>query len=729
MDHTALAALAAPDQDSPASALAAPLHELLHVHDNGHDGDAYLFDLDDTVPLSFVLSPPARTNVGTVHRAADAALTAARNADNSSSTAPAAAGQHECLSGPSRTSDQSTTANAAADDDDCSDDSDHEFGSFSAAWWGQALEQTDRLLATHALQQEMTLPAAAARCGDDQEGDEDDDADDFDGSIATDEWWQLALTQTDRLLAALPISSSSTATSALEPEMQLGGDISIPAQDSPPGQDAGQGAGSAQDGAAPVDPSPDATIPSKDQPPIEDASAWFIAATERGELPALHRHPYPLFSSQTIEFLQPQPKRKLGRRTSDPAADTRARSRSRSRSRARPRAVSTTTASVQRLPIVSVTDISEMEWCELQWFYRRLLGRDEAVLAMFGCARDEEQERTRARGHQIHEKLETELHTKVKVRAKTREDYLALKFLATTFGLHELLKRGQTREVRLHQLVTHEATGTRVVLSGIVDQIDRTETDVGETTYVVSDHKTRRKPSLPPRAQRATARVQLSVYRVMFVATLCRDSATDGLALLAALGADPDRPLYSDIQEHIRDSTYLFDLAGGFQHRNDVPTSSPTGSQPPLPVATLRDILVWRDRLIDLVAGPPVSTTMRVTYLYQLDASLIGTVSCGFPGADATRLWIQSFLALATGVRCARGVHDLGDVLLKCGVCEYAPACPWRADRASELAEAGIARAAAAREETAVARAAGSEVAAAPVVDDAVRVGKRPRML
>ncbi|KNE57971.1 hypothetical protein AMAG_04802 [Allomyces macrogynus ATCC 38327] len=715
MDRTVLAALAAPDQDSPASVLAAPLDELLHIRDDGRDDCAYLFDLNGEAPPAFAMSPPARTSFDTSLPAADPALTATPNPNDSSPAVLAGAGQLECMRG------QSTMATATSKhDDDCSDDSD-EFGSFPAEWWDQALEQTDRLLATHAHQE---MPAAVARGGEGQDVDEHKDADEFDGSIDTDEWWQLALTQTDRLLSALPTSDSSAATSALGPEMHLIDDSSIPAQDSPPGQ----GAGSAQDEAVLADPCPD--LPSKDPTPlIEDPSSWLIAATERGELPALHRRPYPLFSSRTMEFLQPQPKRKSHRRTSDPAADARTQSRSRSRSRARPRAVSITTAPVQRLPVVSVTDISEMEWCELQWFYRRLVGRDEAVLAMFGCARDVEQERTRERGHQIHEKLETELHPKIKVRAKTREDYLALKFLATTFGLHELLTCGQTRELRLHQLVTHEATGTRVVLSGIVDQIDRTETDTGQTNYVVSDHKTRRMPSLPPRAQRATARVQLSVYRVMLVATLCRDSLTDGLALLAALGADPDRPLYSDIQDHILNSTYLFDFAGGFQHRTDILNSSPASSQPPPPVATLRDILIWRDRLIDLVAGPPVSTTMRVTYLYQGDASLIGSVDCAFPGADATRLWIQSFLALATGVRCARGVHDLGDVSLKCGVCEYAPACPWRADRASELAEAGIARAAAAREKTAAPWGIAGAAATAPAADGAMHVGKRPRML
>ncbi|KAJ3376168.1 hypothetical protein GGF31_000235 [Allomyces arbusculus] len=720
MDCTALAALAAPDQDSPANVLAAPLDELLHLHDNDHDDDAYLFDLDDEAPLAFAMSPPARTSFDTGQRAADPALTAPRiSNDSSSSSAAAGAGQQECLRGPLTT----TVATDEDEDDDGSDDSD-KFNSFPAKWWDQALAQTDRLLAMHARQQEVTPPAAAARGGEGQGVDDDEAADDLDGSIDTDEWWQLALTQTDRLLAALPTSDSSAATSAPEPEMQLIDDSSMPAQDSPPGQDAGN----AQDEAVPADTSTNEPTPTKDPtPPIEDSSSRLIAAAERGELPALHRRPYPLFSSRTMEFLQPQPKRKSRRRTSDLAADSRTRSRSRCRPRLR--AVSNATAPAQRLPVVSVTDISEMEWCELQWFYRRLVGRDEAVLAMFGCARDVEQERTRERGHQIHEELEAELHRKVKVRAKTREDYLALKFLATTFGLHELLTCGQTRELRLHQLVTHEATGTRVVLSGIVDQIDRTETDTGAAMYAVSDHKTRRKPSLPSRAQRATARVQLSVYHVMLVATLCHDSATDGLALLAALGADPDRPLFGDIQDYICDSTYLFDLAGGFQHRNDVPTSSPTGSQPPLPVATLRDILIWRDRLIDLVVGPPVSTTMRVTYLYQRDASLIGSVDCAFPGSDATRRWIQSFLALATGVRCARGVHDLGDVSLKCGVCEYAPACPWRADRASELAKAGIARAAAAREETAAARAAAGAATSTPVVDDAARVGKRPRVL
>ncbi|ORZ39186.1 exonuclease V a 5' deoxyribonuclease-domain-containing protein [Catenaria anguillulae PL171] len=353
----------------------------------------------------------------------------------------------------------------------------------------------------------------------------------------------------------------------------------------------------------------------------------------------------------------------------------------------------------ERLPRISPTDLSSAAWCEVQWLFTRTYGRDVKLLQSIGCKVDEQVTKRLAAGTDIHAKLELELHDKVQVEAQTYEDRMALKVLETVFCLNELVTKRMTRELRVAGILTHNASDTRLYLSGVIDQLEiqpiaptpRSEPPPAPTNeasasitgpeshpqpqprsrIVLSDNKTRRTRSTPTPAQTRTTWIQLATYHRLltdlFAGTFPPESH------LQALDALGDQALCPDVVNYVSGSPALLGLLHEFAPKLDKG------------MLTLREILTAQHAIAtNLFSNVQVSTTVQVHYLDQTSGDKFATVELEL-NAQEYNAWLEDFLGMVVGKRDPKGVDDIEDAALKCGNCEYAPACAWREDKDQEL--------------------------------------------
>lgn len=102
---------------------------------------------------------------------------------------------------------------------------------------------------------------------------------------------------------------------------------------------------------------------------------------------------------------------------------------------------------------LSVTDLVSPAWCELQYFYTmKHHGRKRRTAAM-------------KQGSIVHQKLEDQVYTTVKVDVKTKEDAWGLRIWNVIQGLRTLRELGHTRELEIWGTIDGQ------VVNGIIDEI------------------------------------------------------------------------------------------------------------------------------------------------------------------------------------------------------------------------------------------------------------------
>lgn len=102
---------------------------------------------------------------------------------------------------------------------------------------------------------------------------------------------------------------------------------------------------------------------------------------------------------------------------------------------------------------LSVTDLVSPAWCELQYWYTLTIhGKKKRTPAM-------------KQGSVVHQKLEDEIHTTVKVDIETKEDAWGLRIWNVIQGLRTLRDSGQTRELEIW------GTIDGLVVNGIIDEL------------------------------------------------------------------------------------------------------------------------------------------------------------------------------------------------------------------------------------------------------------------
>lgn len=104
---------------------------------------------------------------------------------------------------------------------------------------------------------------------------------------------------------------------------------------------------------------------------------------------------------------------------------------------------------------LSVSDLVAPAWCELQYWYtlRTPSGKKKRTKEM-------------KKGTKVHEKLEAQVHTTVRVEVATKEDAFGLRIWNIIQGLRTLRTTGQTREL--------EVWGTidGLVVNGVIDELN-----------------------------------------------------------------------------------------------------------------------------------------------------------------------------------------------------------------------------------------------------------------
>jgi len=102
---------------------------------------------------------------------------------------------------------------------------------------------------------------------------------------------------------------------------------------------------------------------------------------------------------------------------------------------------------------LSVTDLVSPAWCELQyWYMLTIHGRKRRTAAM-------------EQGSLVHQRLEEQIYTTVKVDIESKEDAWGLRIWNVIQGLRTLRDTGQTRELEIW------GTIDGLVINGIVDEL------------------------------------------------------------------------------------------------------------------------------------------------------------------------------------------------------------------------------------------------------------------
>ncbi|KAI8314489.1 Exonuclease V [Colletotrichum sp. SAR11_59] len=362
----------------------------------------------------------------------------------------------------------------------------------------------------------------------------------------------------------------------------------------------------------------------------------------------------------------------------------------------------------------TVTDLTAGAWCELQYFYtltRLPFGRKTRTAAM-------------KQGTKVHQDLEDEVHTTVRVEIASKEDGFGLRMWNLIQGLRTLRETGMTRELEVWGF----ADGNLV--NGVIDGLSFENPDPefeeqlsqeseGQSQASITDYfpsknagkekipqiyltdvKTRgsmKAPNSP--ALLRPAKVQLFLYQ-RFLSEMAADKL-DYLRIFRRYNLDPDVPfsdsfiaqigslhdeLFFDVNSS-PDGDYVPPSSGAANGGTD--TDGATSQTPDfIKYRTLRELLpLLRSELKETFAhgADSVGRLLVVEYRYRGDGSLID--SQVFPMDDrALNLYLGSTLEWWRADREPRGVQI--EEAYKCRMCEFADDCTWRSAMDEERLQA-----------------------------------------
>ncbi|EFQ31066.1 defects in morphology protein 1 [Colletotrichum graminicola M1.001] len=363
----------------------------------------------------------------------------------------------------------------------------------------------------------------------------------------------------------------------------------------------------------------------------------------------------------------------------------------------------------------TVTDLTSGAWCELQYFYtltRLPGGRKTRTAAM-------------KQGTKVHQALEDEVHTTVRVEIASKEDGFGLRIWNVVQGLRTLRETGMTRELEVWGFVDGN------LVNGVVDGLSyenpdpefqqqlsqgpEDQTQASITSYFPSekqaqvpqiyltDVKTRGSTKVPnsPVLLRP-AKVQLFLYQ-RFMSEMAA-GRLDYLRVFRRYGLDPDAPFSDSFIAQIGSlHDELFDvdssMDGDYTPSSSNTTTSETeatetSNKAPSSAPDLIKYGTLRELLSLLVSelketfphgADSVGRLLAVEYRYRGDGSLID--SQVFPMDDrALDLYLESNMEWWRADRAPRGVQI--EEAYKCRMCEFADNCTWRSAMDDERLQA-----------------------------------------
>lgn len=356
----------------------------------------------------------------------------------------------------------------------------------------------------------------------------------------------------------------------------------------------------------------------------------------------------------------------------------------------------------------SVSDLTSGAWCELQYEYTltRLPGgkktRTQAMKA----------------GTKVHQKLEDQVHTTVRIEIATKEDALGLRIWNIVQGLRTLRDTGLTRELEVWGFVDGN------LVNGVIDVLsyqnpnpefeeewlssqgsqpgNGDEAQKRITNFFASDNpneskpkdtrkiyltdvKTRGAKTVPTGAAIRPTKVQLYLYH-RFLAEMAQDSI-DYLQVFQRYGLDATAPFSDTFLAQIgvlHDD--IFHDSSSIVSDGSASSQSSANRHDLLRYRTLQELVpLLRDELRATFPAGANSLGSVVTVEYRdrgNEGALIGTNILAVD-TEVLELYLDQYMQWWRGERPAVGV-DIEEAY-KCSTCEFAEICKWRHDMDSEI--------------------------------------------
>lgn len=358
---------------------------------------------------------------------------------------------------------------------------------------------------------------------------------------------------------------------------------------------------------------------------------------------------------------------------------------------------------------LSVTDLVSPSWCELQyWYMLKIHGRKKATKEM-------------KRGTVVHEKLEAEIYTTVKVYPETKEDAWGLRIWNVIQGLKTLQEIGHTRELHVWGIIDGE------LVNGIIDEISFTcpdtelEAEIDQndqdnkgkvelpsdqmtisdffkasdgqslasatrvkrraesTKAYICDVKTRSVASLPKGGAFRPTKMQLMLYHRL-LANLATNKV-DFSIILERFGLDGDVPLSDAFVAQIGN------LNDGSLFSSSSESSDPA-SQDSMSILLEHNSLnaLWALMITYFQRILPegkasIGNVLKAEYRSRQTGEIVGVTT--FPMEEQLlSVYIEREMQWWKGEREAVGV--VIEEAYKCQSCEYADICEWRLARVEE---------------------------------------------
>lgn len=361
--------------------------------------------------------------------------------------------------------------------------------------------------------------------------------------------------------------------------------------------------------------------------------------------------------------------------------------------------------SYPRKPL-TVSDLTSGAWCELQYWYtltRLPGGRRTRTAAM-------------KQGTKVHQKLEDEVHTTVKIDVMTKEDAFGLKLWNLVQGLRTLRDTGLTRELEVwgmvdenlvngvidgvsyenpnpefeEELSSQESQQVSHRQSSLTDHFPPERTSLFKSTgpkVYLTDVKTRGSLAPVSKTLLRPAKIQLLLYHRLLSGMAA--GRLDLLKVFRRYGLDPDNAFSDTFIAQIgslHDEVFVdapsISVDSQQESSPEDPSSSfqsSSSSDPDLlQYRTLRELMPLIERELELTfpdGENSLGHMLRVQYVHRSDGREIDLHD--FPvSRQALRAYLDRYMAWWRGERKAKGV-DIEEAF-KCRTCEFVSDCSWR---------------------------------------------------
>lgn len=329
-------------------------------------------------------------------------------------------------------------------------------------------------------------------------------------------------------------------------------------------------------------------------------------------------------------------------------------------------------------------------------------------------------------GSVVHQKLEDQVHTTVKVDIQTKEDAWGLRIWNVIQGLKTLRNTGLTRELEIW------GTIDGLVVNGIIDELSYVcpDTELEESLQKTSrqdepppdqttiadffkaqggspasqvtrskkgaqtkkvylcDVKTRSVRSLPSVATFRPTRMQLQLYHHL-IAKLATNTV-DFSVFTARYNLDPQK-MFSD--------AFIAQVGSLNDEIFEYASSMPDGSQDSLPVSSQDSMTtllahnnlsaLWSLMISEFQTtlpngGDSLGKILKAEYRSRDSGEIVGSKTFAMDGQEL-KAYVESEMQWWKGEREAKGV--VVEEAYKCRSCDFAEGCEWRLKKVEEAKE------------------------------------------